>query len=130
MGTVQAGITDICVCIRLSDVIIKGSATVIVGGMPPVRICEITGHDRVIVIGRPAVMISDQDEGGEGEAPPVIASGPAMPEPAARTKALQEVAEKASRMPSRDNREKISTRAAFPSCGSSLQSAARFPILT
>lgn len=100
-GMPQARISDVCTCIGPPDMIAKGSATVIVGGMPAARIGDLTAHGGVIVTGFPTVLIGDQGGGGggaggggggSGEAAPMIASGPGMPDPAAQAKALQDAA--------------------------------------
>ena len=40
-----------CICVGPPDVIVKGSFTVLIGGMPAARIGDITAHGGVIVIG-------------------------------------------------------------------------------
>jgi len=39
------------------DVIVKGSATVMIGGLPAARMGDTTAHGGVIVAGLPSVMI-------------------------------------------------------------------------
>jgi uncharacterized Zn-binding protein involved in type VI secretion len=49
--------TNMCVCVGPPDVIAKGSATVLIGGMPAARMGDNTGHGGAIAIGCPNVMI-------------------------------------------------------------------------
>lgn len=101
-GMPQSRISDTCVCIGPPDVIVKGSATVIVGGMPAARIGDNTAHGGVIVTGFPTVLIGDAGggggggggggPGGDGEAAPMIASGPGMSDALAQAKALVDAA--------------------------------------
>lgn len=53
----QARVTDMAVCVGPPDVILKGSTTVLVGGLPAARIGDSTAHGGVIVAGAPTVMI-------------------------------------------------------------------------
>jgi uncharacterized Zn-binding protein involved in type VI secretion len=46
-----------CICTGPPDVIVKGSATVLIGGSPAARIGDITAHGGVIVSGAPTVII-------------------------------------------------------------------------
>ncbi len=48
---------DQCVCIGPPDVVVKGSATVIIGGRPAARIGDQTAHGGVITTGSPTVII-------------------------------------------------------------------------
>ena len=48
---------DMCVCVGPPDPIVKGSATVMIGGRPAVRMGDNTGHGGVIVAGFPTVLI-------------------------------------------------------------------------
>ncbi|MCX6874532.1 MAG: PAAR domain-containing protein [Verrucomicrobia bacterium] len=52
-----ATIGDMCVCVGPPDVIVKGSATVMIGGKPAARMGDSTAHGGTIVIGFPTVMI-------------------------------------------------------------------------
>jgi uncharacterized Zn-binding protein involved in type VI secretion len=45
------------VCVGPPDVIVKGSMTVLVGGLPAARIADMTAHGGVIVMGFPTVLI-------------------------------------------------------------------------
>jgi uncharacterized Zn-binding protein involved in type VI secretion len=45
------------VCVGPPDVIVKGSMTVIIGGMPAARMGDMTAHGGVIVMGCPTVII-------------------------------------------------------------------------
>lgn len=53
----QARVTDMCVCVGPPDMIVKGSATVMVGGLPAARIGDNTAHGGVIILGAFTVMI-------------------------------------------------------------------------
>jgi uncharacterized Zn-binding protein involved in type VI secretion len=48
---------DTCVCVGPPDSIIKGSATVLIGGKPAARMGDSTAHGGVIAAGFPTVMI-------------------------------------------------------------------------
>lgn len=48
---------DNLVCIGPPDVIVKGSATVMIGGKPAARMGDSTAHGGSIVLGCPTVMI-------------------------------------------------------------------------
>jgi uncharacterized Zn-binding protein involved in type VI secretion len=48
---------DTCSCVGPPDVIVKGSATVLIGGKPAARLGDNTAHGGVIVVGAPTVMI-------------------------------------------------------------------------
>lgn len=48
---------DMCVCAGPPDTIIKGSATVMIGGRPAARMGDSTAHGGTIVAGCPTVMI-------------------------------------------------------------------------
>jgi uncharacterized Zn-binding protein involved in type VI secretion len=52
-----AHITDMCVCVGPPDVIVKGSATVLIQSLMAVRIGDQTAHGGVIVAGIPTVLI-------------------------------------------------------------------------
>jgi uncharacterized Zn-binding protein involved in type VI secretion len=56
-GMPQARITDKAICVGPIDVIVKGSATVFVGGLPAARIGDMTAHGGVIITGCPTVLI-------------------------------------------------------------------------
>ncbi len=53
----QARVTDMCVCVGPPDVIVKGSATVLVNGLMAARITDTTAHGGIIVVGWPTVLI-------------------------------------------------------------------------
>ena len=57
VGLPQATVGSMCVCVGPPDSIVKGSGTVIVGGMPAARIGDMTAHGGVIVLGAPTVII-------------------------------------------------------------------------
>jgi uncharacterized Zn-binding protein involved in type VI secretion len=44
-------------CVGPPDAIVKGSATVLIGGRPAARMGDNTAHGGVIVVGFPTVMI-------------------------------------------------------------------------
>jgi uncharacterized Zn-binding protein involved in type VI secretion len=48
---------DQCTCVGPPDVIVKGSATVLIGGQPAARMGDNTSHGGVIVVGCPTVLI-------------------------------------------------------------------------
>jgi uncharacterized Zn-binding protein involved in type VI secretion len=52
-----AVVGDNCVCVGPPDAIVKGSATVMIGGKPAARIGDTTAHGGSIVLGAPTVMI-------------------------------------------------------------------------
>jgi uncharacterized Zn-binding protein involved in type VI secretion len=52
-----AKVGDIAVCVGPPDVIIKGSATVLIMGLPAARMGDTTAHGGVIAIGLPTVEI-------------------------------------------------------------------------
>ncbi|MEL6650795.1 MAG: PAAR domain-containing protein [Bacteroidota bacterium] len=52
-----AVVGDLLVCTGPPDSIIKGSATVLIGGKPAARMGDSTAHGGVIVKGEPTVMI-------------------------------------------------------------------------
>lgn len=68
MSMPQARISDQCVCVGPPDIIVKGSATVHVGGLPAARIGDTTAHGGVIVSGAVTVLIGDGSNGGGGGA--------------------------------------------------------------
>ena len=53
----QARITDLALCVGPPDIIVKGSMTVFVGGLPAARMLDITAHGGVIVMGCFTVLI-------------------------------------------------------------------------
>lgn len=48
---------DMCTCVGPPDVIVKGSATVMISGRPAARMGDTTAHGGSIVLGCPTVMI-------------------------------------------------------------------------
>jgi uncharacterized Zn-binding protein involved in type VI secretion len=62
----QARVTDLCVCVGPPDMIVRGSATVLVQGLPAARMGDSTVHGGVIVTGFPTVLIGDASAGGGG----------------------------------------------------------------
>ena len=63
-GMPQARVTDKCTCVGPPDIIVKGSATVMVSKLPAARMLDNTAHGGVIVIGLPTVLIGDSGGGG------------------------------------------------------------------
>lgn len=58
IGKMPAAVVgDMCVCAGPPDTIVKGSATVMIGGKPAARMGDSTAHGGSIVIGCPTVMI-------------------------------------------------------------------------
>ena len=57
MGMPQARITDMAICVGPPDVIVVGSANVLVGGIPAARVLDLTAHGGTIVIGAFTVLI-------------------------------------------------------------------------
>lgn len=53
----QARVTDMAVCVGPPDIIVKGSATVLVGKMPAARLGDMTAHGGTIVLGCFTVLI-------------------------------------------------------------------------
>jgi uncharacterized Zn-binding protein involved in type VI secretion len=56
-GLPAARVTDMATCVGPPDVIVKGSATVLICNMPAARIGDNTAHGGVIVLGFPTVII-------------------------------------------------------------------------
>lgn len=56
-GMPSATITSMCVCVGPPDIIVKGSATVLLSGLFAARIGDNTAHGGVVVTGAPTVMI-------------------------------------------------------------------------
>ena len=52
-----AVVGDSCTCVGPPDTIVKGSATVLIGGRPSARIGDTTAHGGNIVTGCPTVII-------------------------------------------------------------------------
>ncbi|MCD4724982.1 MAG: PAAR domain-containing protein [Bacteroidales bacterium] len=48
---------DVAICVGPPDSIVKGSATVMIGGRPAARMGDTTAHGGVITIGCPTVLI-------------------------------------------------------------------------
>src|SRR5262245_30522654 len=53
----QARATDLCTCVGPPDMIAKGSATVLVCGLPAARLGDLTAHGGNIILGMPTVLI-------------------------------------------------------------------------
>ena len=56
-GLPAARVTDMATCVGPPDIIVKGSATVLICNMPAARIGDNTAHGGVIVLGFPTVII-------------------------------------------------------------------------
>ena len=56
-GLPAAVVGDLCICVGPPDTIVKGSATVMIGGKAAARLGDTTGHNGVIVQGLPTVII-------------------------------------------------------------------------
>lgn len=63
-----ARVSDQAVCVGPPDIIVRGSATVLIGGMPSARIGDPTAHGGAIVTGAPMVLVGDAGAGGGGPA--------------------------------------------------------------
>jgi uncharacterized Zn-binding protein involved in type VI secretion len=50
-------VTDQCTCVGPPDVIVKGSATVLIGGRPAARVGDTTAHGGIIAVGCFTVII-------------------------------------------------------------------------
>jgi len=53
----QARVTDMATCVGPPDIIVLGSFTVLVGGLPAARLGDTTAHGGKIVLGMPTVLI-------------------------------------------------------------------------
>jgi len=53
----SATLTSTCICVGPPDIIIKGSATVLLSNMPAARLGDSTAHGGTIVAGAPTVLI-------------------------------------------------------------------------
>jgi uncharacterized Zn-binding protein involved in type VI secretion len=56
-GMPAATATSQCVCVGPPDVVVKGSATVLIGKKPAARVLDNTAHGGMIVVGAPTVLI-------------------------------------------------------------------------
>lgn len=63
-GLPAARVTDKCVCVGPVDMIVKGSASVLIMGQPAARIGDTTTHGGVIVTGQANVLIGDLSSAG------------------------------------------------------------------
>ena len=58
IGKLAASVVgDNLTCVGPPDVIVKGSATVLIGGKPAARVGDTTGHGGSVVMGFPTVLI-------------------------------------------------------------------------
>lgn len=75
-GMPQSRVSDLATCVGPPDVIVKGSATVLVGSLPAARLGDNTAHGGVIVSGAPTVLIGDGGgSGGGGGGGTTVATG-------------------------------------------------------
>jgi uncharacterized Zn-binding protein involved in type VI secretion len=58
-----ARVTDMLTCVGPPDVIVKGSPTVLIGGLMAARMGDQTAHGGVIVLGFPTVLIGETGQG-------------------------------------------------------------------
>lgn len=56
-GLPASVVGDMCVCVGPPDSIVKGSATVLIGGKPAARMTDQTAHGGAIIQGEPTVII-------------------------------------------------------------------------
>lgn len=56
-GMLAAVVGDMCICVGPPDTIVKGSATVMIGGRPAARMGDTTAHGGSVVLGLPTVMV-------------------------------------------------------------------------
>lgn len=88
----QARVGDMAICVGPLDSIAKGSATVIVSGMPAARMGDLMMHGGTIVKGEPTVLIGDSvgSGGGGGSEMRMAKSGPGgqANDPTAQSKAM------------------------------------------
>lgn len=100
-GLPQARVTDKCLCVGPMDMIVKGSNTVLVNGLPAARVNDTTVHGGIIIMGLPTVLIGDSGGGGAGGGSGGLAAqggadlsttASAMSKPSQQAAALQEAA--------------------------------------
>lgn len=53
----SATVSSMCVCVGPPDVVVKGSATVLMGSLPAARMGDSTAHGGTIVLGAPTVLV-------------------------------------------------------------------------
>ena len=53
----QARVTDMATCVGPPDMIVMGSFTVLVSGLPAARVGDLTAHGGTITLGLPTVLI-------------------------------------------------------------------------
>jgi uncharacterized Zn-binding protein involved in type VI secretion len=56
-STPQARVTDVATCVGPPDVIVLGSFTVPVAGLPAARLGDLTAHGGTIVLGLPTALM-------------------------------------------------------------------------
>jgi uncharacterized Zn-binding protein involved in type VI secretion len=89
-GLPQARVTDMLICVGPTDVIVKGSTSVFVGGLQAARIGDQTAHGGVIVTGCPTVIIGDS--GSAGGSSSQLSSGSALSPAGPQHKTLTDAA--------------------------------------
>ena len=58
IGKMPAAVVgDFCTCVGPPDTIVKGSATVMIGGKPAARQGDTTAHGGIVAVGLPTVLI-------------------------------------------------------------------------
>ena len=77
----SARVTDLCVCVGPPDMIVRGSRSVIIQGMPAARIGDTTVHGGVIVVGLPTVIIGDASSDGGSRQAQALAAASASGKP-------------------------------------------------
>lgn len=91
-SSLAARISDLAVCVGPPDMIVQGSATVLINSLPAARIGDKTVHGGVIVMGWPTVLIGDASSAGNMS----VSGGPgaggsaAIVDMAAKAKAIEE----------------------------------------
>ena len=71
-GLFQARMSDLVTCVGPPDVIIKGSATVLVMGLPAARVLDTCAHGGVIILGCFTVLIGDGGAPAAAMTPPQV----------------------------------------------------------
>jgi uncharacterized Zn-binding protein involved in type VI secretion len=58
IGSIPAArVTDMATCVGPPDVIVKGSMTVLINGLPAARMLDQTAHGGMILMGMPTVLV-------------------------------------------------------------------------
>ena len=56
-GLPAATATSVCVCVGPPDMIVMGSPTVLMNGLPAARLTSLTAHGGTVVLGAPTVLV-------------------------------------------------------------------------